>query len=234
MNENNKQMTVYAELFYVLGLIILAFGTALMEKADFGMSMIVAPAYVLHLKVSQTFAFFSFGMAEYTFQFVLLILMMIVLRKFKLSYFFSFVTAVIYGNILDLCMGLAATLPADTFGIRVVWYLAGMVLCAIGVAMLFHTYLAPEVYELCVKVISEDKQLPIPKVKTVYDCISCLFSVVLSFAFFGFGHFEGVKLGTIICALINGSIIGFFDVLINKYCQVTRLVGEAEAEAEAE
>ena len=38
------------ELAYVLGLVILAFGTALMERANFGMSMVVAPAYLLHLK----------------------------------------------------------------------------------------------------------------------------------------------------------------------------------------
>jgi uncharacterized protein len=57
--------------------------------------------------------------------------------------------------------------------------------------------------------------MDINKFKTIYDCTSCALSVVLSFVFFGFGHFEGVKLGTIICALINGSIIGlvskFFD-----------------------
>ena len=41
-----------------------------------------------------------------------------------------------------------------------------------------------------------------------YDCGSCLFAVLLSFAFFGLWHFEGVKLGTVICALCNGWIIG--------------------------
>ena len=39
--------------------------------------------------------------------------------------------------------------------------------------------------------------------------MSCGVGVVLSFAFFGLWHFEGVKLGTILCALVNGSIIGW-------------------------
>ena len=30
----------------------------------------------------------------------------------------------------------------------------------------------------------------------------------MSFMFFGFGHFEGVKAGTIVCALVNGWMIG--------------------------
>ena len=55
---------LYCELAYFLGIIVLAFGTALMEKADFGISMVVAPAYLIHLKVSEYVPFFSFGMSE--------------------------------------------------------------------------------------------------------------------------------------------------------------------------
>ena len=39
----------YTELAYAIGITVLALGTALMERADFGMSMVVAPAYLLHL-----------------------------------------------------------------------------------------------------------------------------------------------------------------------------------------
>ena len=91
----------YTELAYVFGLVALAAGTALMEAADFGMSMVVAPAYLIHLKLSRTLPFFSFGMAEYTLQAFILALMCIALRRIKLSYLFSFVTAVIYGFLLD-------------------------------------------------------------------------------------------------------------------------------------
>ena len=48
----------------ILRIVILALGTALMEHADFGVSMVVAPAYLVHLKLRQTITFFSFGMAE--------------------------------------------------------------------------------------------------------------------------------------------------------------------------
>jgi len=103
-----KKKTMYTEMAYVLGIVILALGTALMEKADFGMSMVVAPAYLLHLKISQTLPFFSFGMAEYTLQAVVIVLLALVMRRFRLSYLFSFCTAVIYGFVLDGVMLLAA------------------------------------------------------------------------------------------------------------------------------
>ena len=49
---------------------------------------------------------------------------------------------------------------------------------------------------------------PTHRVKTVYDCVSCAAAVLMSFAFFGLWRFEGVKLGTVICALVNGFLIG--------------------------
>ena len=210
-----KKKTFYTELTYVVGMLALALGTALMEKANFGMSMVVAPAYILHLKISQTLPFFTFGMAEYTLQAVLLIVMMIFMRRFKLSYLFSFVTAVLYGFTLDLSIALVALIPSHHIAIRIAFFLVGMIICSVGVSMFFHTYISPEAYELFVKELSAKYNVSITKFKTGYDCVSCLVSIAMSFFFFGLWHFEGVKLGTVFCALFNGYTIGlcskFFD-----------------------
>lgn len=204
-----KKKVFSSELAYILGLIALAIGTGFMERANFGMSMVVAPAYLIHLKLSQIVPWFSFGVAEYCFQAFLLILMALLLRRFRITYLFSFCTAVIYGTILDLMIGLVAMISFSGMIARVVYYLLGMVVCAVGVSLLFNTYISPEAYELFVKEISQKYNKKIEIVKSVYDCTSCLISVILSFVFFGFGHFESVKWGTIICALINGTLIGF-------------------------
>lgn len=207
----------YTEASYVLGLIIMAFAAAFTEKADFGMSMVVAPAYILHLKISQFLPWFSFGVAEYFFQGILIVITVIVMRKFKLSYLFSFVTAVIYGTLLDSAMYVITPLPADGFMIRILWYVLGTVFCSLAVSLFFHTYLSPEAYELIVKELSVKFGLNINKVKTAYDCFSTVLGIILSFAFFGFGVFEGVKLGTVICALINGFLIGRFSKLLERF-----------------
>ena len=203
-----RQKTFYTELAYFLGIVTLALGTALMEQADFGVSMVVAPAYLLHLKLSQSLPFFTFGMAEYSLQAVLLLAMCLALRRFRLSWLFSFVTAVFYGFTLDGWIALVALIPGGGFALRAVFYVLGMLVCAVGVSLLFHTYIAPEVYELLVKELAARSGADIHKVKTIYDCMSCAVGVALSFLFFGFGCFEGVKLGTILCALVNGSLIG--------------------------
>lgn len=211
-----KKKVFYTELAYVLGIIILALGTALMERADFGMSMVVAPAYLLHLKLSRSLPFFTFGMAEYMFQGILLIAMMLILRRFRISYLFSFVTAVIYGFTLDGAMVCIAMLPGTGMVARIAFYILGMLTCSLGVSLLFHTYISPEVYELWVKEMSARTGIDIHKYKTGYDCVSCMVGVILSFLFFGIGHFEGVKWGTIFCALINGFIIGRCTFALEK------------------
>ena len=199
----------YCELAYILGLVILALGTALMEKASFGMSMIVAPAYVIHLKVSQFLPFFSFGMSEYVFQAFLLVALSLIMRRVRKQYILSFVTAFLYGVILDFLIGLAAYIPVEGMVWRIVLYLAGLVICAIGVALLFRTYFPPEAYELFVKELSQRFHMTIGKTKTIYDCGSCALGVVLSLCFFG--RFVGVQWGTIVCAVVNGWMIGRID-----------------------
>lgn len=211
-----KKITFPTELSYLVGLVLLALGTALMELANFGISMIVAPAYILHLKMSEFFPFFSFGMAEYIFQGFLIVVLAIIMRKFKLAYLLSFITAIIYGLMLDGWIYVVSFIPCDTMPSRLSVYIGGFLICAVGVAFLFHTYLPQEAYELFVAEITRCFGLELRRVKTIYDYSSCLFSILLSFIFFGFGHFEGIKLGSVICALINGLTIGLFSRLLEN------------------
>ncbi len=203
-----KKPVFYAEISYVLGLIIMAFGAAFTELANFGMSMVVAPTYALHLKVSEFLPWFSFGVAEYFVQGLIIVIIALVMRKFKVSYLFSFVTALLYGTVLDGAMYLLTSLPDGLIAIRILWFIIGTLLCATAVSLFFHTYISPEAYELIVKEFSKKFSCDINKVKTIYDCISTLIALVLSFAFFGWFVFRGVGIGTIVCALINGTLIG--------------------------
>lgn len=67
-----QKKTFYTELAYLIGVMLLTLGTAMMAAAGLGLSMVIAPAYLLHLKVSQVLPFFSFGLADYSLQVVLL------------------------------------------------------------------------------------------------------------------------------------------------------------------
>jgi len=217
MDNERKKLVFSTELAWAIGLILTAWGVAFMEKANFGVSMIVAPAYILHLKLVSTLPWFSFGTSEYVLQFVMLCVMCLVIRHFRLSYLFSFVTAVIYGFTLDFCMSLISGLPADTLSQRIPMFIAGILFCSMGIAFIFKTYLPPEVYELFVKEVSSRFNWNIHRFKTCYDIASMTIAVVMSFCFFGMWHFEGIKLGTLICACVNGFIISLCTRLYNRF-----------------
>ena len=118
----------------------------------------------------------------------------------------------------ELCVSLDAVNQDDTVCFRSMLiyvdiltfcrltYTAGLFICAIGVALLFHTYFPPEAYELFVKELSQKFHMTISKTKTIYDCCSCALGVVLSLCFFG--SFVGIQWGTIVCAVVNGWLIG--------------------------
>ena len=199
--------TFSTELAYLIGIIVLAFGSAFMEKADFGMSMVVAPAYLLHLKISEFLPFYTFGMSEYVLQIFVLIALVLIMRKFKKGYLFSFITAVFYGFVLDGSMILLSYLPLMGLPGRFLYYFIGIFCCAVGISLLFHTYISPEAYDLFVKELAAKTGKDINKIKTVYDICSCTVGLIMSFLFYGFGIFVGVKAGTIFCALVNGWLI---------------------------
>ena len=93
----NSKKGNFAELAYVMGMILCPLGVCLSAKSGFGVSMVVAPAYVLYLRISETLPWFTFGKSEYIFQGLLLILLGIAVRRFKWKYLLSFVTAFLYG-----------------------------------------------------------------------------------------------------------------------------------------
>lgn len=211
-----KKRVFYTEAAYVFGLIFMALGAAFTELANFGMSMVVAPTYIIHLKVSEYLPWFTFGVAEYAVQGVIIVLVTVIMRKFKASYLVSFLTAILYGTLLDGAIYLLSGIPNDSLGIRVLCFVAGTAFCAIAVSLFFHTYISPEAYELIVKELARKFSFNINKVKTAYDCINTLLSVILSFIFFGFGVFKGVGVGTVVCALINGALIGKISFFLEK------------------
>lgn len=204
-----KKRVFYTEVSYVFGVILVALGTALTAWGNFGISMVVAPAYVLYLKISQIFSWFTFGMAEYILQTLVLLLMMILLKKAKISYFLSFLTAVFYGLVLDFGTALLALMPAPEIWQRLIAYIGGDLAVCAGVALIFHTYIPPEAYEMFVMELSKKLSIKLHTFKTIYDCVSLVLAVGMSLLLLG--SIQGVGIGTAVCAFLNGTLINLFS-----------------------
>ena len=108
--EKTGKIRVHSEMIYLLAIFLLALAVAMLTAADFGISMIVAPAYLLSLKTG----FLTFGQAEYVIQAGVFVLLCLILRNFRFVYLMSFVTCLVYGAVLDLWRRLPCFNPSVT------------------------------------------------------------------------------------------------------------------------
>lgn len=213
----NKKIKFSQELCYFVSIIVLAFAVSLMSAANFGLSMIVAPAYI----ISQKLTFLTFGQCEYLLQGIFFIVFCILMRKIKIQYLTSFLTCVIYGFFVDFWREIIPILNPNItepgsmdLYIRIIFFIFGLILTAIAVALCFKTYLPPQVYDYFVKAISERFNLDRTIFKRCFDAFMLILGILLTLIFFG--KFIGVTIATVFIALTNGMIIGFFDKLYDK------------------
>lgn len=202
-----KKMKIYSEVAYVMGIVLMAVGNSLCAYGDWGMSMVVAPAYVLHLALVRVFPWFSFGVAEYTVQALVIMALIIMTRRIKVRFFLSFATTLIYGLFLDAFMVVTALLP-PLLWLRILLYAVGVALGSAGVAVLFTAYFPPGLYEVLVQEIVGRWHGKLGVVKTVYDLCSLAVALLMSLLFFG--ALQGVGVGTVACAFVNGALIHLF------------------------
>lgn len=217
MTEQKKKIILKSEVVYIVAIFTLSFAVAVLSVADFGLSMIVSPAYILSVKSGKL----TFGQAEYVLQAGLFIVFIIVMRKFKVVYLSSFVTCLVYGFILDAWRKIPCFNPAVVkssniaLWVRIVAYVGGMLLTSFSIALFYKTYLYPQVYDFFVKGVSLKYRIKTTKFKIVFDLTMLTISVVMSLILFN--DFVGVKWGTFVMAALNGMIIGCFLKLIDKF-----------------
>ena len=204
------------ELSWLLGILLCALGVHFAVRSGFGVSMVVAPAYVLHRAISPVWEWFSFGTAEYCLQGLLVILLAIVLRKFKWKYPLAFFTAMLYGFSLDFWNllfgeGVFTAMPARIFSLA-----ASMLITGLAIALFLRSYLPQQVYELIVKELTDHFGWNMTKVKWIYDGCSLLFSILLMLLLFRRFDTGMVGIGTLVVTLLNAPIMAMWGKLLDR------------------
>lgn len=213
-----RKIKIYNELIYIIAMLTLTLAVAMAAAADFGVSMIVAPAYIISLK----FTFFTFGQWDYIIQGVIFIVFCCIIKRVRLIYLVSFVTCVIYGTVLDMWRIVIPVLNPDVIAagsmqlsVRIALFIASMLLTAFAVALFFRTYIYPQVCDFFVVGVAKSKGINQTRLKRCYDGVCLLVSCLLTLLFFR--GFVGIGVGTIIVTLFNGLLIGGFGKLIDRF-----------------
>ena len=200
-----KKIPKFNEAGWLIATLMLSMGVCFMTKAGFGVSMIVSPAYVIHIAVSKVLPWYTFGMSEYVFQGVMLLIMCLIVRRFKWQYLLSFADAVFYGLILDFWLFIFGSGQYGEMYVRVIMFIVGEILSAFSVALFFRTYMPIEVYDLLVPEVANKYGFKTGAVKWVYDLSMLALAVAITLVFNG--GLIGIGWGTVVCAAVNAPII---------------------------
>ncbi|MBR5515196.1 MAG: hypothetical protein IKU52_03220 [Clostridia bacterium] len=234
-----KRINKSSELLWLFGIIFVALGVSLCSKANLGVSMIAAPAFVVQEAAVKLLPNLSVGVTEYIIQGLILIILCTVIRKFNWIYLLAFAVAVIYGYTLDLFMWLLSDINITQTYVRWIMLIIGDLITGFGVACFFNTYMPLQVYELFVAEISSVFRKNISKLKSIFDISLLAISVILAFTlFFDAGSFDWSKiymcsfhsigLGTIVTTIINSPIIAISSKLIDRIFNNTALFPKME------
>lgn len=217
-----KKLKISSEAVYVIAILLLSFAVAMISSTGFGVSMIVAPAYIISLKVD----FLTFGQAEYLVQGILFILFCLLNKRFKPIYLSSFLTGIVYGAFLDLWRKVIPHFNPDITAVgslpmvlKIVYFICGMLLTALSIALFFKTYIYPQVYDFFVKGISSKYSINTTRFKMCFDASFLVIAVILSLVLFK--RLNGIGIGTVIMTCFNGMLIGLFGKLIDKHLVIS-------------
>jgi len=211
-----KKIGRMAELAWLIGVIMCPLGVCLCSKSGLGVSMIAAPTYIIYLKMSETFGWFTYGVSEYLIQGALVLGLAIVIGRFKWKYLLSFLTGVCYGLALDGWFLVFGREMVDGMALRLMFAVGGLAITAFAIALFLRTYLPQQSYELVVKEVADKWKLNMNKVKWINDAIYFVVSVGLMLVLFRRFDTSMVGVNTILATVINAPMIGFFGHFLDK------------------
>lgn len=226
-----KKLGRMNEIAWVAGIVLCALGVCLITKADFGLSMIAAPAYILHTGFIKIFPWYTQGTSEYIFQGVLLILLCIAVRRFRFRYLLSFVTAVLFGLTLDgwfFVFGGNAVYAG--LAVRIFAFFMGSLSTGFAIAFFFRTRLPLQIYELVVTELSDRYGWKNTTVKQIYDAVSLLLSVLL--AVLVNRSMTGIGIGTVILTVVNAPLIALSGKLLDRIFVFDSLFAKGDGDRE--
>lgn len=215
--ERKQPLTAYYEIFYLLGLIFLSAGIAMMVRSDLGISVVSSVPYVISLHFQQL----SFGTWSYIFQGLLILILIMIVRKIKWAYLISFIVSVAFGYLADLFIFLNSGLPSDSILWRWLYFTLGLFLTSLGIALFIHSRLPPVPYDLFVNDLAIYKSISFRRGKLLFDFTCLLISLVFLFLFVQ--KLVGIGIGTVITAFLHGTLAGLWIKIFNRHLQMRSL-----------
>lgn len=204
---------------FLCGVATTGFSISLITKAGLGTPPISSLPYVL----CEIFSF-SFGTFTFVFNLALIFGQLLLKKEFTPAQYLQIPVTLLFSCVIDLVMFLLSGLTVEAYPARIALLLAGCVTLGFGIAL---QVVAEAIYipgEGLVRAIAAKLKKEFGIIKTVFDSGMVTMAVILSLACCQ--AVVGFREGTIIAALIVGSIVRFFIRRlqpVREWCRASRL-----------
>lgn len=210
MEQKDKLPLFRGELALVIAVLTNSFGVVLMLYSGAGISAISSVPYAF----SEVFPLLTLGTWTYLFQAALILTLMILRRRFVLSYLFSFAVGFVFSELLDLHELWIGALPTEP-GWCVVYFIVSYLLICFGIALSNRCGLPIVPTDLFPRELAQITKVSYPKIKISFDAICLIVTAALTFLFLG--HLKGIGIGTVLAALTMGKVIGIIGSRLDRH-----------------
>lgn len=191
---------------YIVGLFMMTIGIALSVKSNLGVSPVSSIPYTMTCIWG-----IEMGKATIIFHCFLVLLQLLILRKdFKLRNLFQVLVGVMFGYFTTFCNWGVSFLPTpQNMIIRIGLMLVSTLFIAFGIFLYMPPNIMPLAGEGAMQAVSDVSGIAFSKVKIGFDVFMVLISLVFCLIFIK--SLGSVGLGTIIAAVLVGTVLGFIS-----------------------
>ena len=187
---------------YAAGLLFMAFGVAFSVNSGLGVSPVNSLPYVVSLVLGVDMGSCVIGV----FSFYVLVQILIYRREFQWINLTQIVFSTLFGYFVDFAKAVVGDFALPTYPGQLIMLAVSMVLVALGVCLYMDAGLVNMPMEGMTNAIAERiVKKPFHDVKVAVDCLAVAAAILLSFV--GLGGLEGIREGTLLCALLVGKMM---------------------------
>ena len=187
---------------YAAGLLFMAFGVAFSVNSGLGVSPVNSLPYVVSLVLGVDMG----SCVIAVFCFYVLVQILIYRRDFKWVNLTQILFSTLFGYFVDFAKAVVGDFALPTYPGQLIMLAVSMVFVALGVCLYMDAGLVNMPMEGMTNAIAERiVKKPFHDVKVAVDCLAVAAAILLSFV--GLGGLEGIREGTLLCALLVGKMM---------------------------
>lgn len=214
MEQTKTKPVLRGEIALLVVICINSLGVVLMLHSGSGISTISSVPYVL----SEVLPHLTLGTWNYLFQALLVLTLMLLKRRFVLSYLFCFLTGFAMSLMMDV-HNLWVTLLPQTIPLRVLYFVVGYTVIAIGIALANRCKMPIAPTDLFPRELADITKIPYSRIKVTFDVCCLCFTTVLGLVFLH--HLAGLGIGTMIAAFTTGRVVGRINQWMDRRWEFT-------------